>query len=715
MFDRQTNSSLNVLSVLQLVISLLTVLQDQTFKHTNALKFVCEQLFLMTLDKFAYSPDLLVFSSLLHSFSPTTYRFIRDKGFLILPCHETIRRVFISKQLSPEFEQHDSNFLSYIKQKFKALSDADKTVILMMDEIHLKPYFDFKGGNIVGSAFDRTEAATSAYAFMLNSILSKYRDVVHLIPVKSIKAETLHNLLKKVIIGLEHIGFNVICVVSDNNRINGKAMSFFSNPPNLTIEYPHPADCNKPLFFLFDSVHILKCIRNNWLGHIEKGSKTMRFPKFSSDGSHNVDNILFAPWTALNELHRVEADLLLKFSYKLSMKALRPSSFEKQNVNLVLKIFNDYVIQAMLHIGNKMNSTAHNSVAAFIQIVLNWWSILNVKSTNKGIRLNNKFCTPLTSNEDDTKYIFLKNFCSWLDIWNQIPGEGGKLSKETFSAIKHTTHAIIRITKYCRDELKMKFILPGKFQTDHLESRFSQYRQLAGGNYNISVRQMFECEKKIRKMSVINMVLPLHDKKVILKHFEEPLWDKMECNGLSEGFEVYINIKNSDIKLCENVLPVIVYLAGYCCYAVNKKMKCKACFEIITRTDCDDKSPQSYDYINGISRGSLCSPNEISVGIVQYNYIIINKLTQNVSFKNTGNQRLLAMNITRNALTTDEVAFPVDYCEDGHSLEKVMHMIVWASTNSLLNNFCSKENDHLTINKCNASEGKKRKLQTVTK
>ena len=88
------------------------------------------------------------------------------------------------------------------------------------------------------------------------------------------------------------------------------------------------------------------------------------------------------------------------------------------------------------------------------------------------------------------------SFCNWLDVWNQNIGEAGKLTKETFTAIKHTTQAILRVSRYCIEELKMDYILPGKFQTDHLESRFGQYRQLAGGNYNISVRQMYECEKK---------------------------------------------------------------------------------------------------------------------------------------------------------------------------------------------------------------------------
>ena len=53
------------------------------------------------------------------------------------------------------------------------------------------------------------------------------------------------------------------------------------------------------------------------------------------------------------------------------------------------------------------------------------------------------------------------------------------------------------------------------------------------------------------------------------------------------------------------------------------------------------------------------------------------------------------------------------YCGKGCSLEKIKQMIVWVSTNSLLNNFCQRENDSLDINKCNASPSTKLKLQTM--
>lgn len=48
----------------------------------------------------------------------------------------------------------------------------------MFDEIHSFPQKDFKGGNVVSHAHDSTDAASSAYAFMINSLRSVYKEVV---------------------------------------------------------------------------------------------------------------------------------------------------------------------------------------------------------------------------------------------------------------------------------------------------------------------------------------------------------------------------------------------------------------------------------------------------------------------------------------------------------------------------------------------------------
>ncbi|GFV93892.1 THAP-type domain-containing protein [Trichonephila clavipes] len=120
-------------------------------------------------------------------------------------------------------------------------------------------------------AYNSEQAATSAYVFMIQSLLSPLEEIVHIMPVKKIDGEKLFAVVKKTIVELDDIGFKVIGVVSDNNSINRKAMSNFSVPPKLSIAYPHPSDSSNPLFFVIDSVHIFKCIRINWINQENAG------------------------------------------------------------------------------------------------------------------------------------------------------------------------------------------------------------------------------------------------------------------------------------------------------------------------------------------------------------------------------------------------------------------------------------------------------------
>ena len=206
----------------------------------------------------------------------------------------------------------------------------------------------------------------------------------------------------------------------------------------------------------------------------------MVFPKFCKNGNHEAHNLLKSPFTTLQKLHSLESHSLLKYAYKLTAKVLSPTSLERQNVTLVLQIFNEYVIQALLTLGAQKCLPNFAEVAEYIEVFHTWWTILNVKTPFKGIRFNNKHAYPLTNNINDENYKFLDVFCNWLNCWNNIPGNLGKLTKETFTALHHTTYAMFELTNYCIDELKMQYILPGKFQTDNLEARFGQYRQLTG-------------------------------------------------------------------------------------------------------------------------------------------------------------------------------------------------------------------------------------------
>jgi hypothetical protein len=50
-------------------------------------------------------------------------------------------------------------------------------------------------------------------------------------------------------------------------------------------------------------------------------------------------------------------------------------------------------------------------------------------------------------------------------------------------------------------------MLLGQFQTGVLERRFGQYRKLSGCNYNVSVKQIIDSEKKLKVTSLLRVRL----------------------------------------------------------------------------------------------------------------------------------------------------------------------------------------------------------------
>ena len=52
-------------------------------------------------------------------------------------------------------------------------------------------------------------------------------------------------------------------------------------------------------------------------------------------------------------LHDAQYDSLMKFAYKLSLKALNLSTFERQNFKFTLQVFNNFTVQALTIPGEK--------------------------------------------------------------------------------------------------------------------------------------------------------------------------------------------------------------------------------------------------------------------------------------------------------------------------------------------------------------------------
>lgn len=80
--------------------------------------------------------------------SPRAYKFVRVSGYIILPHPSTIHKISLGMDINPQKELDDKQFLNYVKQQFCHLEKLATYVVLMMDEIHIKQFLDYKGGDI---------------------------------------------------------------------------------------------------------------------------------------------------------------------------------------------------------------------------------------------------------------------------------------------------------------------------------------------------------------------------------------------------------------------------------------------------------------------------------------------------------------------------------------------------------------------------------------
>ncbi|KAH7974613.1 hypothetical protein HPB49_017449 [Dermacentor silvarum] len=243
-------------------------------------------------------------------------------------------------------------------------------------------------------------------------------------------------------------------------------MSSFSETRTVDIVYPHPVDNARLIFYVVDPVHLLKCIRKHWSNQKNPGTCIFYPEIFSTSSLVRVNG---ASLKAIRDLHASEEHSVTKFGNGLSYKALQPSNIERQNVKLVLKVFSSFVVKALNMRGDELNLNYAEGTAHFIDLILKWWHVVNVKSLSNGRSLIDPLQDPvwsLTGKHIEFLNIF---FLHSLDTWRDIKMDTGTLSTETHSALRLTCYSLVKLCRYCLEELNFDYVLLGKFQTDHLE------------------------------------------------------------------------------------------------------------------------------------------------------------------------------------------------------------------------------------------------------
>lgn len=95
------------------------------------------------------------------------------------------------------------------------------------------------------------------------------------------------------------------------------------------------------------------------------------------------------------------------------------------------------------------------------------------------------------TNEDGWKFL-----CTAVNVLKQWKSSGrAGLTKETFTACIQSIEAMSALAEYLLKSHGFQYVLPGKFSSDPIEGRSGWYWKLNGGNFFMSIKQLFEAEK----------------------------------------------------------------------------------------------------------------------------------------------------------------------------------------------------------------------------
>lgn len=116
----------------------------------------------------------------------------------------------------------------------------------------------------------------------------------------------------------------------------------------------------------------------------------------------------------------------------------------------------------------------------------------------------------------------------------------------------------------------------------------------------------------------------------------------------------------------KDVIPVLVYVAGYAVYATLKKLKCEKCRTLLTldkeiRVSVNEKH---YELVKEMDQGGLVHPAMFAVNAVAYNSTVVEQLSKmKEQFLSMPNQRQVATDLTGKLLVDEE-------CSDFSTLAK---------------------------------------------
>lgn len=658
-------------------------LENEDAENRRFLQFVSEQLELSQTKVSArhYSPETIRLSFLWYITNRPLYLKLRELFFI-----PTVRRL---QQLSSDTSVTTSNIdISYISARVNHLSDSERIVTLIIDEVYTAQRVECVKGRLTGLT-ESGDVGKTVLTFMVQSLKSKYKDVVKIVPVVSLNLDILYQHFVSVLKNIKEL-LHVIAVVVDNHPVNRSLYRKLCSG-RLHPHVKNPVDQNKQLYLLFDSTHNLKNAFNNWLKR-EKFVLPSGHPTILTPGKE-------VHFRHLKELLLLEEGKPVKSAFKLTSESLNPSSISKTSPRHALRVFCESTYHALRFYSIK----GWRDTSEFIEFIVRLWKILNVKSPSKGTHARDEDQSPIVI--DDHRIDFLTESADWISSWTS--SSRYSFSSETGLAWSQTLRAICALCIDLVNNHGFSYVLTGKLLSDPIEARFGCYRQMAGANYYMSMRQLLDAEKKIR---VYNL----------LQSDSSSMWTTSK-NSSSHATEDHLWLASSLITadifdISDDDSSIIYYVAGYVGRGIAARNTCSSCQEILFQEIDNSRDDTCARLIQITSRGGLVAPTQYVFLVSSLSYLYYQQIVSDDELRQkwltTSDHCQVFTNTVLEKLRCDDehsMLLTVECSERHQSCEAIIRKI----TMCFIKNYMSQIND--SHNDVDKGDRKLKKLKSQKK
>ncbi|PAA55607.1 hypothetical protein BOX15_Mlig002392g6 [Macrostomum lignano] len=179
-----------------------------------SLQFLIRQLSLTLVNRNnrCYDISLVRQSALLYLISSSAYSYLRK--LLPLPHPRTLQlQLAGTGEVGTETDAAD-----VIQSVFASLSGAQRTCVIMFDEMYIQPSVRYRCRHLLGRAVDDPDqVARTILAIMVKPLLGGKPFVVRLLPTYILSAEFLQKCISQCIKAINNNGGRVIALISDNH------------------------------------------------------------------------------------------------------------------------------------------------------------------------------------------------------------------------------------------------------------------------------------------------------------------------------------------------------------------------------------------------------------------------------------------------------------------------------------------------------------------